>query len=31
LTTFFVEGLTVDPAFTLPLPDTNTQEVMVLF
>ena len=31
VTTFFVEGLTIDGAFSLPLPDSNTQEVFVLF
>ena len=31
LTTFYLEGLAVDPNFTLPLPDSNTQEVQVIF
>ncbi len=30
-TTFYIEGLTVDALFTLPLRDSNTQEVTLLF
>ncbi|MEM7308387.1 MAG: matrixin family metalloprotease [Planctomycetota bacterium] len=31
LTTFYLETLAVDPAVTLPLPDSNTQAVLFLF
>ncbi|MEM7305265.1 MAG: hypothetical protein AAF682_01280 [Planctomycetota bacterium] len=30
-TTFYIEGVAVDAGFSLPLPDSNTQEVQVLF
>jgi hypothetical protein len=31
LTTFYLQGLAIDPALTLPLPDSNVQECMSLF